>query len=233
MKHKPGQGRVARLLTAAGIAVIMLGATLWIESEVESFYSGMRNVPTVFGETATAYKQRALNPETNRTAPNRTLKLSPEAAQSVSEHFGPNLGRAGIRIISSDGERTVTNSVVAIDEAAGELTLETSLRDDFPAGSQVESVLGTNYMIWIKAGILIGAVVVIWLFIVWVLNRPKIVDFLIATEAEMRKVNWPSRREVIGSTWVVVIGTFMLAIMLWVTDLMFAQLFMLIDILER
>src|SRR5690606_24976417 len=38
----------------------------------------------------------------------------------------------------------------------------------------------------------------------WLINRPKHAEFLIATDGEMKKVNWTSRRELIGSTKVVV-----------------------------
>jgi preprotein translocase SecE subunit len=48
----------------------------------------------------------------------------------------------------------------------------------------------------------------------------------------MKKVNWPSKREIIGSTWVVIAGTIMLAALLWVVNLMFGALFQLIGILE-
>src|SRR5580765_7213874 len=36
------------------------------------------------------------------------------------------------------------------------------------------------------------------------LNQPKVVDFFIATESEMKKVNWTSRKEIVGSTKVVI-----------------------------
>lgn len=65
----------------------------------------------------------------------------------------------------------------------------------------------------------------------WVMNKPRIVDFLIATDSEMRKVNWPGRREIVGSTWVVICGTLLMAALLWVVDLGFAALFQKIGIL--
>src|SRR5437879_5097261 len=32
-----------------------------------------------------------------------------------------------------------------------------------------------------------------------IVNKPKVVDFLIATDSEMKKVNWTTRKELIGS----------------------------------
>src|SRR5262245_35600270 len=35
-------------------------------------------------------------------------------------------------------------------------------------------------------------------------KKPRVVEFMIATESEMKKVNWSSRKEIVGSTWVVI-----------------------------
>ena len=69
--------------------------------------------------------------------------------------------------------------------------------------------------------------------IVWfLLNKPRIADFMIATENEMKKVNWPTKQAVIGLTWVVVAGTLMMAALLFVSDFCFTWFFQQIDILK-
>jgi len=57
------------------------------------------------------------------------------------------------------------------------------------------------------------------------LNRPRTADFLIATESEMKKVSWSSKKEIIGSTKVVIVFTFILAAILASADLIFVWLF--------
>ena len=57
-------------------------------------------------------------------------------------------------------------------------------------------------------------------------------DFMIATEGEMKKVSWSSRSEVIGSTKVVIMFTALLAILLFVVDLMFQQIFHWLNVLK-
>ena len=79
------------------------------------------------------------------------------------------------------------------------------------------------------------AVLVIALFgaiAYYILNRPNVADFMIATEAEMKKVNWPNKKEIIGSTWVVICGTAFIALLLWIINLGFAKLFTSINLLE-
>jgi len=44
------------------------------------------------------------------------------------------------------------------------------------------------------------------------------VDFLIETESELRKVSWPSREELTGSTFVVIFVTFLLGVYIVTVD---------------
>ena len=55
-------------------------------------------------------------------------------------------------------------------------------------------------------------------------------DFLIAVEAEMNKVSWPSRAELIRSSAVVIFVIFMLATVLFGYDLIWQQLFVFIGV---
>jgi preprotein translocase SecE subunit len=57
-------------------------------------------------------------------------------------------------------------------------------------------------------------------------------DFMIATEGEMKKVNWSSRREVIGSTRVVILFTLLMAAVLFMADLLFQRFFLAIGVLK-
>jgi preprotein translocase subunit SecE len=63
-----------------------------------------------------------------------------------------------------------------------------------------------------------GMVIVEWIY----LNKPVAVDFLIATESEMKKVSWSSRAELFGSTLVVIVTVFVLAVMIFTVDFLIA-----------
>lgn len=94
------------------------------------------------------------------------------------------------------------------------------------------STLADAYRLYAQAASAVALLASFSLLLWWLLNKPRIVDFMIATEAEMRKVNWPSRREVTGSTWIVICGTFMMAFMLFFVDIAFTILFTEIHILD-
>jgi preprotein translocase subunit SecE len=48
----------------------------------------------------------------------------------------------------------------------------------------------------------------------------KVRDFLAETRTEMRKVSFPSREEVVGTTIVVLITSFVFAVYLWAADVL-------------
>ena len=66
----------------------------------------------------------------------------------------------------------------------------------------------------------------------FLMNKPTNADFLIATDSEMKKVNWTSRKELIGSTKVVIGFMFMIAFLLFALDVLFGYFFFAIDVLK-
>jgi preprotein translocase subunit SecE len=54
----------------------------------------------------------------------------------------------------------------------------------------------------------------------WVSTR----DFFRDTNAEMKKVTWPTRPEVVGTTVVVIIATVVFALYLWGCDVVFYKM---------
>jgi len=90
----------------------------------------------------------------------------------------------------------------------------------------IETVLAQGIMAAVI--VLIGAAV-IYRFIY---SAPRTSEFLIATEGEMKKVNWSTRREVIGSTWVVIAIAFIIATILLTVDIGFSTIFRQMGLLQ-
>mgnify|MGYP001812223249 FL=1 len=66
--------------------------------------------------------------------------------------------------------------------------------------------------------IALGVVLLGMLLLHPVLNRPGAVDALVDTEQELKKVSWPSKIEVRNATLVVVLVTFVMALLLFGYD---------------
>ncbi|MBP9025581.1 MAG: preprotein translocase subunit SecE [Phycisphaerae bacterium] len=64
-----------------------------------------------------------------------------------------------------------------------------------------------------------------WLIFWLVFQKHTTVDFMIATEGEMKKVNWSSRKEVLGATKVVIFTVLALGFLLFIVDTLFMLAF--------
>jgi preprotein translocase SecE subunit len=82
-------------------------------------------------------------------------------------------------------------------------------------------------------GIVFAVVAAMALLAFYITNRPGNVDFLIATDSEMKKVNWTSREELIGSTKIVIIFVFLITALLFGIDIIFGYVFHWIGILKQ
>ena len=114
-------------------------------------------------------------------------------------------------------------------------------------GSAIVSLLGIlwlwSYLIKLHIGslnpllaaaggsIIIGGLITFAVYYL-VFVKPKTVDFLVATEMEMKKVNWSTRREVIGSTGAVIVHAIFLALFCWGLEIAFVWFFQQIKVLE-
>lgn len=95
-------------------------------------------------------------------------------------------------------------------------------------------VLDPSYATYVQASVAATILITATILLYWLVGvNPRTVDFFVATETEMQKVNWSSRREVIGSTWVVIGVSMIIAVLLFVTDFLFSNFFQLIRVLER
>lgn len=95
------------------------------------------------------------------------------------------------------------------------------------AGSQGNQRAVLEVMRWVLPGLLLA--VGIWIGY-RIVNFPRFADFLIAVEAEMNKVMWPSQDELVRSSLVVIVMLLSFAAMMFVFDFVWVWLFELIGI---
>ena len=87
--------------------------------------------------------------------------------------------------------------------------------------------------LWIRYLIPVGLVLAVGYLIFWLVGKRRgSVDFMIATEGEMKKVNWSSRKEVMGATKVVIFTVLAMGFLLCVVDLVFMLFFSAIGVLK-
>lgn len=93
--------------------------------------------------------------------------------------------------------------------------------------------IGEIQPVYIQAGAALAIFLVAGLLLYWLVGlKPKVVDFMIATEGEMKKVNWSTRREIMGSTWVVIGFVVFLSVIIFIADTVLTSFFQLIRVLD-
>jgi len=218
--YKPGQGYWTRVMTAVFGGVLVLAAAAWL------------------------YGQGLLIP-----LPDRAWQASLDARE-VDLAPGDSVDLLGPAML---GEREVVGSatVEAYDEATrggvvtladpqllgeAERPLVQALRS--PDGRDLAIAGGVRGLpvvdrIYVQGGLVLVAVLAgAGLLYYFVAANKSSAEFLIATDGEMRKVNWSSRKDVLGSTWVVIGASVLLAICLLVVDVAFATFFRSINVLD-
>ncbi len=223
--YKSGQGYWTRVLTAIGAGALVLASVAWLWAELDGANFAIdRQHPLAIDAQFEGAENRlaALGIGLVDQDPQEPgeLKVDVVSIQSPAKKAG--LGRADVITHVEGVPVSDTKSLLAALEglAPGQTFNVTIKRSQ-------------SIVLYVQAG---AAVVIIGTFalVLWiVLNKPRTVDFMIATEAEMRKVNWPSRHEIVGSTLVVVCGTALLAMVLFVVNIVFGFIFTEINILEK
>jgi preprotein translocase SecE subunit len=223
--YKPGQGYWVRVMTATVAAIVALAAAAWLWRTLQPIQ------PPVKAWTV------EVRPATGTAGVGDTVALMSAATPTTP---AASIGSGVVQTVSIEG---LTARVTLGDfKKAG--STEPSVAKSVapgPAGAATLAgpILGSPVAIrafdpmYIQAagvGVLIvgGTLLIYWL----VGAKPATSEFLIATDGEMKKVNWSTRKNIIDSTWVVIGYAVLLAVGLFLVDLMFRQFFHLIRVLE-
>jgi len=113
--------------------------------------------------------------------------------------------------------RQVTFAALAITIALGLWQLSTTLK----LAKWVGDLNDYGFYLWLPGLLLLAGLWVIYRAV----NLPNFADFLIAVEAEMNKVSWPGRTELLRASLVVLVTIFVLAALLATFDFAWAALF--------
>ncbi len=226
--YKAGQGYWVRVLAASMAGIIVIAACAWAWNELESLANHIPKPRVTLVLSA---------PVTGAATPGQPVKLLGEAdAQGKPQDVGTAIvrkwdaspsGGATVEIeklsLASKRDLSQIKSVVSAD-------LGSTLSGTVSGSPQAEDLFPPVYL----QGAGVGLLMILGTGLTWWLvgMRQRTVEFLIATDGEMKKVNWSTRKDVTASTWVVVMWSVMLAGGLFGIDFLFSQFFKLIGVLQ-
>lgn len=223
--YKPGQGYWVRVMTATLIGLATLAVAGWGWGQTKALVSQLPKVGYALNfKTITADVAGGTN----------VALLGPADAEGKQEEIGTATLVTPIKTggINQPGEIRSMAMKEGKDASA-----TTALRD-ITSGAKVAEIASKNPIAPIEealASTIIASVVIVFgtILAYWlVAMRTGTVDFLIATDFEMKRVNWSTRREVYGSTIVVIATCLILAATLFFFDFSMKQFFQTINLLQ-
>ncbi len=220
---KPGRGYWVRVLTAVALGTLFLATALWAAGQLGAYNPPVR-----------AWTVRVTNVHGSLPAAGQVVELS---KLEMSDNRAVKIGTATVESVATEGETAarVTVRDILLDSPKDDTPTETKRlsvpgatpESDPVFNGQVNTPPAPEYKfqrVYVQAG---AAAVIVFggLFLIYryVGNRPTTVDFLIATDEEMRKVNWSTRKVILDSTLVVISATFFIAALIFTADLILKQ----------
>ncbi len=237
--YKQGQGYWVRVLTAAALGIAFISAAAWgwgqagiVRLPARQWTLSLSNVEGDIqpGESVVLmfYDVESDNPE-----------LLAELGSAVVDEFDAGKSASGILKLSgfqdsSDPEIAARVSLQERASDAERLYIGTETDQSVTAivkGGTPTPIFPVLYLqVGVAGGIMLIGAIATYIFVG---VKKSAVEFLIATDGEMKKVNWTSYKEVKGSTIVVIAATFLIAGFLFVVDLAFSNFFSWIDVLQK
>jgi preprotein translocase SecE subunit len=209
--YKYGRGYWVRMLSAIALGVLTLATAAWLWKQSEAFA-----LPTK-GHTLSI------------TSPPK----SPPAVGQTVQLIAPTT-QGGVQGEATIGSATITGYASA-GSREGVLSIGKPAMSEGKAIADAKTLAladGTRLPVSRSAGIPIfertylqGALAALallaggWLTYRYVGTKPSSVEFLIATDEEMRKVNWSTRKAILDYATIVIAATFIVAFLIFVIDL--------------
>lgn len=230
--YKQGQGYWVRVMTAAALGIAFIAAAAWGWGQ-----AGIVRLPAREWSLSLSNVDGEIQPGQSVTlryynvdGENADPEVLVDMGGAVVVEYNEGKSASGILILDS-----FENELVAERASDAERLYIGSATDQsvtaIVKGGTPTPIFPVLYLqVGVAGGIMLLGAVVTYIFVGAKKNS---VEFLIATDGEMKKVNWTSYKEVKGSTIVVIAATFLIAGFLFVVDLAFSNFFSWIDVLQK
>lgn len=226
--YKQGQGYWVRVLTAIFVGGIVLAGAAWAFNQAAAIRLPQPTQRVGLAAVRGDAPQAGTIVEIFETRDGQRIKTGSAVVDSFTPQ-GTGTAELIVRDVAMDSGSLLIPSSATIQAAAGLDGSAQALR------AEISSAVGITIFepIYLQAGIsglilLVGAIFIYY----FVGLRKPAVDFLIATDGEMKKVHWSTRKEIQGSTVVVVVATLLLAAGIFAVDYGFGSFFRLINVLQ-
>jgi preprotein translocase SecE subunit len=216
------------MMTTVALGVLFLGTAAWAWKSLEAI-----RPPTPTWDVAV---------ESMTAGTALTVKVGDRA--TLVDGRGSPPEQVGVATVTAVEPREVGRAVVTIGEIelstradgkSAEILTATLLNVSGAAPMQIEQAVGVPafQIVFVQAAV--ATVIVLvggFLTYFYVGRHQNAVEFLIATDGEMRKVNWSTKKIVLDSTYVVIAAAILIAGFIFAWDIVISNLFRFIDVMR-
>jgi len=220
--YKAGQGYLVRVMTAGLIALVTVAMAAWLWNQAA----------LIADKLPKAGWNLDLRTGPAEVKPGATVTLFGASDAGVTPAV---LGSAQVAELT--GQSILVKSFAFAEKADPTQIFSIAPGASAPADGPRAAVSRRSPMAMIEPTLLSGlmaSVVIIGgaLVAYWLVGvRQGTVEFLIATDFEMKRVNWSTPREIIGSTYVVIAACVLVTLSLFLFDRVFENFFKLLGVL--
>lgn len=225
--YKSGQGYWTRVGTAIGLGLLLISAIAWAVRQCE-----LITIPAASWTLTLASNDAAFTVGSPVTLTSETPATDPAAPATVNQ-----IGTAKVLDSTKGSTGRLRVTVNEFVPPTGEIhtVREAKIVTAGAVTSKIDSVeVNAKFNpLWLQGGTALTILLIGGGLIYYVVGmRPRTVDFLIATDGEMKKVNWSTRKTIIDSTKMVVLACVLIAASIYIIDLVFRQFFVLIGVID-
>jgi preprotein translocase SecE subunit len=232
--YKRSQGRITRQVTFAALAVVIVIGLLRLSQTLEGLDPIVPERPAIVSCTApngvvkTAGTITVAGFETNKRDDQKSESISVAADESLvklADDINAKKEKTQVRAEVVKGELLISHVIKGSQYAISVKAIPNTLLDiqglnnDGVAVGRDNLNLGLRFLI---PSLLM--IVLIWMAY-RIVNMPNFADFLIAVEAEINKVSWPTRGELFRASMVVLVCIILLALILYAYDIIWRLFF--------
>lgn len=220
--YKPGQGYWVRVMTAVMLGVLTLAAAAWLFGEGQRIASTLPQSRWTVSLTSTPEQELAAGSPVTVERRTSTGEIQTVAEGELARTSGAVVNLRSVELADENIDHSRATHLVV--QQGGQAT-----RLPISGTPVLSAAVEPLYIQGGLAGIAIalGALLTIWL----VGAKPQSVEFLIATDMEMKKVNWSNRKDILRSTNVVIFVSLVMTLALFGIDFVFQTFFRAIGIL--
>lgn len=212
--YKYGRGYWVRVMTAVGLAFLFLSGAGWAWQELSAL-----SLPNKAWNLAITSVEGVAHPgDTLTLQKSFEGKNDPIGTGVVEAVETQGASKANVRV----GQITMNDPAQQPKDANRVSVSGTNAAEAFTGSLTTSGASGVPIFerVYLQGGVAIVLVLVGCIVTYYLVGRKhNTVDFLVATDEEMRKVNWSTRKIIIDSTQVVIFATFLIAGYIFVIDI--------------